>query len=320
MRLRSIVRIFTPSITTLGYALFLAINAAGVWGGVFPFLPLEFQTPQIVFWFFFAQSVVFSASYFASMIGGYFMPGPTRTFIVRLATVPYLLGWCCLIGAIYLSEWSLPLVVAGGALLGLGSAGFYMLWQRLFASQDADSGNRELILGTAWAALLYFSLYLIPQAVTAFLIPLVFLPLFGLTIALKSRTIDRDQAMFQDVPREHPRVYRRVARDYWRSALCVGALGFCTGIMRSLAIGEPAVGSLVNALSMGGMCAAAIALLALWQFKNLRLNVVGAYRVFFPIVITGFLVLPFLPEGYVRWLAAVLYAVYSVAIMLMMIQ
>ena len=320
MRLRSIVRIFTPSITTLGYALFLAINAAGVWGGVFPFLPLEFQTPQIVFWFFFAQSVVFSASYFASMIGGYFMPGPTRTFIVRLATVPYLLGWCCLIGAIYLGEWSLPLVVAGGALLGLGSAGFYMLWQRLFASQDADSGNRELILGTAWAALLYFSLYLIPQAVTAFLIPLVFLPLFGLTIALKSRTIDRDQAMFQDVPREHPRVYRRVARDYWRSALCVGALGFCTGIMRSLAIGEPAVGSLVNALSMGGMCAAAIALLALWQFKNLRLNVVGAYRVFFPIVITGFLVLPFLPEGYVRWLAAVLYAVYSVAIMLMMIQ
>ena len=320
MRLRSIVRIFTPSITTLGYALFLAINAAGVWGGVFPFLPLEFQTPQIVFWFFFAQSVVFSASYFASMIGGYFMPGPTRTFIVRLATVPYLLGWCCLIGAIYLSEWSLPLVVAGGALLGLGSAGFYMLWQRLFASQDADSGNRELILGTAWAALLYFSLYLIPQAVTAFLIPLVFLPLFGLTIALKSRTIDRDQAMFQDVPREHPRVYRRVARDYWRSALCVGALGFCTGIMRSLAIGEPAVGSLVNALSMGGRCAAAIALLALWQFKNLRLNVVGAYRVFFPIVITGFLVLPFLPEGYVRWLAAVLYAVYSVAIMLMMIQ
>ena len=320
MQLRSIVRIFTPSITTLGYALFLAINAAGVWGGVFPFLPLEFQTPQIVFWFFFAQSVVFSASYFASMIGGYFMPGPTRTFIVRLATVPYLLGWCCLIGAIYLSEWSLPLVVAGGALLGLGSAGFYMLWQRLFASQDADSGNRELILGTAWAALLYFSLYLIPQAVTAFLIPLVFLPLFGLTIALKSRTIDRDQAMFQDVPREHPRVYRRVARDYWRSALCVGALGFCTGIMRSLAIGEPAVGSLVNALSMGGMCAAAIALLALWQFKNLRLNVVGAYRVFFPIVITGFLVLPFLPEGYVRWLAAVLYAVYSVAIMLMMIQ
>ena len=29
-------------------------------------------------------------------------------------------------------------------------------------------------------------------------------------------------------------VYRRVLRDYWRSALCVGAIAFCTGVMRSL--------------------------------------------------------------------------------------
>ena len=62
------------------YALFLAINAAGVWGGVFPFLPLEFQTPEIVFWFFLAQSLVFSFSYFASALGSYFFPGPTRSW------------------------------------------------------------------------------------------------------------------------------------------------------------------------------------------------------------------------------------------------
>ncbi len=320
MSIKSIAHILKPNVTSLGYGLFIAINAAGVWGGVFPFLPMEFQTPQIVFWFFLAQSLVFSFSYFASALGVYFFPGPTRTFIVRLATMPYLLGWCCLIAAIYLDGYKLPLVVAGGALLGLGSAGFYMLWQRVFASQDSDSGNRDLILGTAWGALLYFSLYLIPQAVTAFLIPLVFLPLFGLTIALKSRQIDREQSMFQDIPREHPRVYKRVIEDYWRSALCVGALGFCTGIMRALAIGEPSVGSLVNVLSMGGSLTAAVVLLVLWQFKNLRVNVVGAYRIFFPFVITSFLLLPFFPVEYQRWLAAVLYAVYSVAIMLMMIQ
>ncbi len=55
--------------------------------------------------------------------------------------MPYLLGWCCLIAAIYLDAWALPLVVSGGALLGLGSAGFYMLWQRLFASQDSDTAT-----------------------------------------------------------------------------------------------------------------------------------------------------------------------------------
>ncbi len=319
-RISNIARTFKPNTASLGYALFLAINAAGVWGGVFPFLPMNFQTPEVMFWFFLMQSLVFSLCYLASAIGVYYFPGPTRRFMVMLASAPYLLGWCCLIGAIYLHGIAQALVVAGGSLLGLGSAGFYMLWQRLFASFDADHGNHDLILGTAYGALLYFALYAIPQAVTAFLIPLVFMPLFALAIVLKSRQIDLRQPMFEDVPREHPQVYRRVLRDYWRSALCVGAIAFCTGVMRSLAIGDPRVGSLVNLLSMTGCLVAGIGVLVLWQFKNVRMNVANAYRIAFPLLITSFLVLPFCSDGYARWQAAILYAVYSVAIALMMIQ
>lgn len=319
-RFSDIARTFKPNVAALGYALFLAINAAGVWGGVFPFLPMNFQTPEIIFWFFLAQSLVFSLCYFASAVGVYYFPGPTRKFIVMLASAPYLLGWCCLIGAIYIHDAALPLVVAGGGLLGLGSAGFYMLWQRLFASLDADRGNHDLILGTAYGALLYFALYAIPQAVTAFLIPLVFMPLFALAITLKSREIDLRQPMFDDIPREHPHVYRRVLRDYWRAALCIGAMAFCTGVVRAMAIGEPQVGSLVNMLSMVGCLIAGAGVLVLWQFKNVRMNISSAYRAAFPLLITSFLVLPFFAVGYARWQAAILYAVYSVAIVLMMIQ
>lgn len=319
-RIAEILSVFKPNMASLGYGLFLAINAAGVWGGVFPFLPISFQTPQIIFHFFLAQSLVFGGCYFISAMGVYYLPGPTRHFLVKAASAPYLLGWCCLIGAIYLEKHALSLVVAGGALLGLGSAGFYMLWQRLFASLDADQGNHDLILGTAYGAIMYFALYAIPQAVTAFLIPLVFMPLFALAIILKSRQIDLAQPMFEDVPREHPQVYRQVVVDYWRSALCVGALGLCTGVMRALAIGEPQVGSLVNVLSMAGCLVAGTGLLALWHFKDVRLNVTNAYRVVFPLIITSFVALPFLPLDYARWQAAILYAVYSVGIMLMMIQ
>ena len=46
----------------------------------------------------------------------------------------------------------------------------------------------------------------------------------------------------------------------------------------------------------------------------------GLYRVAFPFVITLFLLLPFSSLEYARWQAAILYAVYSVVIMLMMIQ
>lgn len=320
MPAQTIAPLFKPTITSLGYGLFQAVNAAGVWGGVFPFLPLEFQTPRVVLWFFLAQSLVFSLSYFASALGVYFFPKPTRSFAVRLVCAPYLLGWVSLIGAIYISPFNIALVIAGGALLGLGSAGFYMLWQRLFASADSDTGNLDLIKGTALGSLIYFSLYLIPQAVTAFLIPLVFLPLFGLTIVLKSREIDLDQAMFKDVPREHPRVYRRIIALYGRSALCIGALGFCAGVMRSFAIDEVSMGLIVNVMSMGSVLVGALVMLILWQFKNLRLNVVGIYRIVFPFTITAFLLLPLLAHPYVTYLAAILHAIYSVAVVIVMIQ
>ena len=308
-----------PNVASMGYALFLAVNAAGVWGGVFPFLPMDFQTPTIVFWFFLAQSLAFAAGFFLNALTAYRWPAMTRRFIVKLTVAPYMAGWALLIAATYVeAAFALPLTTAGGALLGLGSAEFYTLWQRLFASQQAEVGSHDLMLGTAYAAVLYFALYLIPVAVTAFLIPLVFLPLFGLAIVLRSRDIDLSQPMFDDVPREHPAVYRRAVGEVWRSAFCVG--GLCAGVMRSLAIAEPAVGSLVNALSMGALLVAALALLACWRVRGLRLNVVTIYRVFFPFAITGLLALPFLGTGYARWLAAVLYALYSVGIVLMMVQ
>ena len=126
--------------------------------------------------------------------------------------------------------------------------------------------------------------------------------------------------MFEDVPREHGRTYRHVLATIWRPALSLGTLGLCTGIMRSLAIGDPSVGTFVNALSMGAMLVAAVALLAVWATKSLRINVATSYRVFFPVVTTGFLLLPLLGDGYAERLAAGLYALWSVAIVLMMIQ
>lgn len=312
-----------PNISSMGYALFLAINAAGVWGGSFPFLPSAFQTPLIVYGFFGAQALVFGLSYVASAAGVYFFPGPTRRFLVIAAGVPYFAGWACLIAAMYIDAAALAFMIAGGALLGLGSAGFYMLWQRLFASQDSEQGTRDLIVGTAYSAVMYFALYLIPRSVTALLIPVVFLPLFGLSIVLKSRTIDANQPMFEDVPREHPQVYTRALLDFWPSALSVGALGLCCGVVRSLAVNDAYTGSIVNVISMLGSLVSAVVLLALWQRKDLRINVVTVYRALFPFVITAFFLLAFLglvAQELLVVFAGTMYAFYSFGIMLMMLQ
>lgn len=302
------------------FALFLAVNATSVWGGVFPFLPMSFQTPQVIFGFFLAQALCFAAVFLLTALTSYRFPRMTKMALMPLAAVPYFVGWVFLIAAIYLHSLSMPLAVGGGACLGVGSAGFYMLWQRVFAGQTPVDGNRELVFGTCLAAVIYFALYAIPVALTVYLIPLVFLPLFCLGIVLAGRKVDLTHPMFDDIPTAHPHVYRRALHDLWPSALCMGAGAFSAGIMRSLAIADPLVGSWVNVMSMAALFIGSFGILLLWQRRSLRFNILSIYRVLFPFIITLLGLLPFLGERYCRVLAAILYAIHTLLILLMMIQ
>ena len=69
MNFQTVLGLLRPNVASLGYGLFLAINAASVWGGVFPFLPLAFQTADVMLWFFAAESVAFTATFLASAAG-----------------------------------------------------------------------------------------------------------------------------------------------------------------------------------------------------------------------------------------------------------
>lgn len=317
---RTVLAAFKPNAAALGYALFLAVNATVVWGGVFPFLPYSIQSSETMLWFFIVEATVFAAAFLASIFGAYAFPKHTKRFLVPLASLPYALGWVCLIAASYAHGISSQLVVTAGALLGVGSAGFYMLWQRLFAAKRPGRGTHDLVLGTVYASVIYFGLHAIPEAVTALLVPLVFLPLFGLAIILSSRRVDVGQPMFEDVPKEHPQVYRRVVSDVWRSAVSLGGFGLCTGVMRAVAITDPAIGATVNIVSMMASFVVAAVLLVLWQHRSIALNIPLAYRRSFPVVLAAFLLMPVVPGEYVIWLAAILYALHGAAILLMMIQ
>lgn len=310
----------TGVVACLGYALFLASNAAVVWGGVFPFLPLAIQTPQMTSTFFVAQASSFALYYFASVLIAYRRPSRTRMFRVFRSAIPYLLGWACLISIPYLDCPLILPTVAGGLLLGYGAAGFFMAWQRLFSAQKASVANLEIIAGTAAAPLVYFLLCLIPQAVTALLVAFVFMPLFSLCIVLTSRAVNLDSPPFCDIPREHPAVYRLVLKDYWRSALCVGSVAFSCGVIRALATADLRVATVVNSISMIALLAVAAALLSLWRSKPVRLNIAIIFHVLFPVVTTAFIALPVLGSPYLEILSAALYALYSCVVILTMVQ
>lgn len=303
-----------------GYACFLTVNATSVWGGIFPFLPLEFQTVEVTLVFFLAQAVAFGGAFLASMLGSYYFPYGARRMLVSLSAILLFLGSACLIAAMYVASATLLLVGAGGVLLGVGCAGMFMLWQRYFASLDARQGNFRLIVGTAIAPFIYFALYLVPIALTAFLVPLIFVPLCGLCVALSVREMNFEQPMFEDVPRQHPRVYRQAVADYWRSALCAGSLAFASGVIRGVALLHEEISSLVNSASMLGALLSAVVLLVLWHRMSFRFGLISVFRVAYPLLITGFLLLPFCGPIYLNAFAAVAYMVFSLVQMLMMMQ
>ena len=291
-----------------------------MWGGLLPFLPPEFRMTDFAALFYLALTLSSTAGYLLSSKRVYRMaPAPGRGQI-RWAVVPYLLGWSLVISAAYLHGFALPLAASGGVLLGLGTVAFYLLWQRLFASREQSRGDRDLLVGTALSAVFFFALQILPPTVTTFLIPLVFLPLFALALLIETRTIDWEQAMFEDVPSEHGRVWRRVVRGMWRSVFCVSVLGFCAGIMRSLAVFESDVGSVLNVLSMAALFMAAGVLYASWSHDGFTFSLVNVYRWCFPFIITAFLALPFAGTGFAMWMAGMLHALYSVASVIMTIH
>lgn len=307
-------------ISVLGYALFLTVNATSIWGGVFPFIPIEFQTPEVTLSFFLAQLIALCATLLTAMALAYYRPAFVKRSLAIATSVPVVAGSLCMIFAMYAKAFTMPLVIGGGILYGIGCAGFFLLWERLFASQDADTCNKLIIIGTGVAPLMYVTLYLIPIATTAFLTPLVFIPLCGLSLWLGTRDIDFDQPMFSDAPYEHPSVYRRVVSDSLDSVLCVASLGLMSGIIRAITLADLSVGNIVNVASMLGSLLAAAALMALWNRTSFRFDIPRAFRFVFPIIATGFMLLPFFGRFYLILLAAVTYTVFIFAAMLMMIQ
>ena len=74
-------------VSSWGYACFLTVNATSVWGGVFPFLPLEFQTAEVTLTFFLAQALAFGGTFVASMLGAYLFPHGARRMRVSLSAI-----------------------------------------------------------------------------------------------------------------------------------------------------------------------------------------------------------------------------------------
>ena len=307
------------NVAVLGYALFVAINATSLWGGVFPFFPQEFHTPDLTIRFFMSQALAYCGTLFLTMVIAYRHSEIVRCMLVLIAVALTAGGAALLIAAMYLDGFVVLLVTAGGICLGMGCGGFAMVWQRYFSALSSTPGIYYLLVGTMLGAPVFFALYLVPSAVTVYLSPIILIPVCGLCAILATRTIDFELPQLADVPANNPKVYRQVVRDYWKSAVGVGAVGFVSGAVRAAALSDPLAGDATNIFSMVGSLAAAGVLLVVWRRRSFQFDFLSALKILFPCVLTCLLLVPFL-QGSLFAMAGTLYLAFSVAVLIMLLQ
>lgn len=312
--------LFKPGVANFGYALFLSLSATSVWGGVYPYLGEQFRTAETTALFYLTQVAAFIVTLVARFALLSRFPQTSRKVYAFRASIPNFAGPLVLVTAMYTHTATLVLVIAAALLVGAGSALYLVSWQVVFASKDGTAANLSIATGTAFSALVYLVLCFVPIALTAYLIPLMLVPLEGLCLKLAAQGIDEELPMFSDVPDEHRDVYRNVLRENTVPALMVGALGFCSGAVRFISISSQELTAEINIISMATLLLIALVFIGLWQMKNLSLDLLNVYRFLFPLAGTCLIVLPFIGQGFANIASGLCYACFQLASMLVVMH
>ena len=109
-------------------------------------------------------------------------------------------------------------------------------------------------------------------------------------------------------------------RESLLPALSVGALGFCSGAVRFLAISHQELGSLINIVSMATLLVTVVAFFVVWRMRTIAFSLTTVFRILFPITATCLVALPFAGDRLTNTVAAISYTVFMLATVLMMMH
>lgn len=309
-----------PDVQSFGFAAILSINATSVWGGIYPYLPSACQTEFVTMSFYCVQILVFALSFFGWMTLTWFRPSLIKSGAVLPFACLLAAGPLFLVAAMYLETLALIFIFIASVLIGFALAAFMVYWQKVFAGMEAAQGNLALIKGTMFSALLYLCICMVPQALTAFLIPLVLVPVAALCLWLAQREISLDQPMFEDVPKQHASVYRNALRESLSPALSVGALGFVAGAIRFIAVTHQDLLSEINIYSMVILLGVMLVFYFIWQRHTLRMNLSTIFLVLFPLAAACLVLLPFVGQVFTNFGFGVANGCFMLACVFMMIH
>lgn len=299
---------------SVGFSIYLTLSSTSAWG-----LLWLASMPAVSFEGLNGGETWRSLGYIGALslfgVGCLFFPSLFKRDTTLASTLSLTLGFAGIFVSSLFPQEAIQLT--GAFLLGLGSALSFIMWMRLFGEQKEQAGQ-SIISGSVISAVFYLLLANITHL--WFYAAAVFL-----LVALNAVFLRRcRQGVFEKtslpvVGRDGKDALINIISSTWRYMFCVASIGYASGMSR-IFVQQSGGSAFLVSLAMGaGMLLSTLALALLWSKAAKRLSFSVVYTVLFFVIMTGFLLLPFLGIEYRLVFAGIANAAFSVASIFMMI-
>jgi|GEM_PF-2431788 len=204
-------------------------------------------------------------------------------------------------------------------LIGIGTSLSFIMWQRIFASQSLEKAGRGVIAGSMISALLY----VLVSSIDNIGVYLAVLAACVLANFLYLRQCE--DGLFRPVGNEllldcgDMHLLPGILSSTWRYMLCIAAIGYVSGVARGMAQSSWSVNVDLNVVLGWGMFLGAALTGLFWGKLQRSMTFRTVYSVLFLGVLTGFLLVSFMPADFRTVFAGIANAAFSVVSIFMII-
>lgn len=302
----------------IGYAIFLVLSSTSAWGllSLASYYRVSFTGVAGVETL---RSVGFIGTMVVFGMGCFAAPAHFKCDTKWASLVCFAIGYSGLVLCLESGQ-----VFTTGAHLcalsiGIGTSLSLIMWQRIFASQPLGEAGCGVVAGSMISALLYILVSLIND-VGVYLVVLAACAIANFFYLRRC-----EDGLFR--PAEDELLFDRggmhalpgILSSTWRYMLCIAAIGYVTGVARGMAQGSWSTNVDLNVVLGLGMFSGAALTGVFWGKLQRSMTFRTVYSVLFLSVLTGFLLVSFIPTGFRTAFAGIANAAFSVVSIFMVI-
>ncbi|MBS5451367.1 MAG: helix-turn-helix transcriptional regulator [Coriobacteriia bacterium] len=323
-RQRKTLYLPTELLVVFGFALFLALGSTSAWGLLTLSEIVRYSSSQI-FSYETTRSIGFLGTLFSLGIGRARVGSLLRLDAAWASAMMWLVGFGGLLLGMFASPRWLFLGEVSSFCLGVAHGLSFVMWQRVFGSVDLRGGEAsyQIIAGSALGSVIYLPISLLSDVFQYALSLLVLVVLSTVTLLTCSKRVFRNE--FTDKCCSVEVGARGTVGNFlvssWRYIVCISAIGYASGVSRTIARLGSSTATTLNVVLAIGMLVAALILMPAHKVAHVDTSIAfrKAYMAIFLIVVTGFVPLPFLGDAYAALFAGIANLAFSMVSMFMLI-